>query len=192
MNLTDFPVLTIDSENPVGSFKNWLREFEISVELATLVLGTEEEDGQKQDVFRGRRKVLTLLYAIGDEGRDALESLGCDIQDASLGYDDIMTQLVKLYDREETEFVKTMRFVSAMQKDEERATRFLIRVTKLSRAIDFGSNNDGVRERLAVAITVKGLRSCSLRNKLFCKQELPWQELYEILKEEDCRKAENY
>ena len=44
MNLTDFPVLTIDSENPVGSFKNWLREFEISVELATLVLGTEEED----------------------------------------------------------------------------------------------------------------------------------------------------
>ena len=75
--------------------------------LISLRLGKETVKGQKLDVFRGRFKVLVLLYSIDENGQDVLYSGGCDAVDAYVTYDKVMTHLKNIFGTEETVDVKT-------------------------------------------------------------------------------------
>ena len=51
-------------------------------------------------------KVLALLYSIGEDGHDVLDSVGCYNMDASATYDS-MTNLRNNFGIEQTVYVKT-------------------------------------------------------------------------------------
>ena len=175
------PVLKLDSQNKTGSWKAWLRKFKLSIELISQRLGKENVNGQNLDVFRGRLKVLALLNSIGEDGLDALDSVGCDTMDDNLSYDDVMTHLRNIFGTEETVYVKTHRFVTASQTAGETETDFLLRVEKLSRCLDFGKS-DNVRQQFACVIAVNGLRESFLRTQLMEINGLTWKTLSDALR----------
>ena len=76
--------MKLDSQSKTGSWKAWLRKFKLRIELISQRLGNESVNRQKLDVFRGRLKVITLLYSIGEDGLDALDLVGCDTMDANV------------------------------------------------------------------------------------------------------------
>jgi len=156
LRLQDFPELKIDTDNVSGSWKNWLSEFELNVELVTLKLGTEKvsfkdstgnDQIKDENVFRGRIKLLALLHAIGKEGRD----------------------------------IKNMRFVTATQAAGENEGDYLLRIEKLSRTLNFGGDNN-IRKEFSLAIAVNGLRESSLRRQLMQRNDLDWEGLTNTLR----------
>ena len=46
-----------------------------------------------------------IIYTIGEDGQDALDSVGCDTMDANVSYDDVMTHLRNIFGTEETVYV---------------------------------------------------------------------------------------
>ena len=67
------PRLVIDPNDVTGSWKTWLDEFEIYVELKEVEMGTKtlQVEGERREValFTPRNKLLTLLKAIGKKLR---------------------------------------------------------------------------------------------------------------------------
>ena len=137
-NFSDFPVLEINSENVSGSWKSWLTEFQLSVEMVTMKLGKETVDEAEVNVFRGRMKLLALLHSIGKDGREILQYLGFDLQNANSTYEQAMEFLTGVYGNEENIYVKTMKFVTASQANSETECDYLLRVEKLSRNMNVG------------------------------------------------------
>ena len=82
---------------------------------------------------RGRRKVIALLQAIGDEGRQALHSQGFEVGDANLSYTQAMELLRRHYCLEDTIFVKMQKLVTARQAIGEHHRDYLLRIERLSR-----------------------------------------------------------
>ena len=70
---------------------------------------------------------------VGEDGLDALDSVGCDTMDDNLSYNDVMTHLRNIFSTEEMVYVKTHGFVTASQTPGETETDFLLRVEKLSK-----------------------------------------------------------
>lgn len=173
-SFNEFPRLNLRSEDRSGSWKSWLSEFQLCVEIVTLRLGYET--GTTNDKFAGRIKLLVLLKAIGKDGRDALTSVGFDMESQTSTYKQAMDQLKTIFDIEETVYVKTMKFVTASQTSGEKENEFLLRVEKLSRSMNFGVNED-FRKEFSLAIAVNGLRSASLRRQLMQQTDLTWNVL---------------
>jgi len=73
LNLNAFPKLILDEGKVAKSWNLWLTQFQLSVEVTSLDLGSEEVDGAQVNRFRGRTKLLTLLSAIGSEELDTLQ-----------------------------------------------------------------------------------------------------------------------
>ena len=73
INLKDFPQLVIDSNDVFSSWRSWLTEFRLCIEMAEMNMGTErviiDHEEQIVNVFRGRRKLVALLSSIGKDGR---------------------------------------------------------------------------------------------------------------------------
>lgn len=181
LNFNDFPVLHLDSRDVAGSYRSWLVEFKLSVEMTCLKLGKEEVEAEQLDIFRGRIKLLALLHSIGKDGREALQSLGFDMEDGEATFDDAMTLLQSVYKAEETVYVKTMKFVTVSQTLGENENEYLLRVEKLGRNMNFGANNE-LREEFSLALAVNGLREPSLRTQLMQKSDLTWKDLRDTLR----------
>lgn len=180
IDLTSFPKLKVTGSNVIGSWKSWLSQFEISVEMTTLNLGKEDVDGQGTmlDKFRGRSKLLALLGAIGSEGMDILTSLGFDLKNGDAdAYTAALDLLKGHYEREDSFYVKTMKFVTVSQAGGEDEREYLLRVEKLSRNMAFGAGNEELRKRFSVALAVNGLREHSIRRQLLQENDLQWDQL---------------
>ena len=76
VDLSAFPRLRLNAGDVTGSFRSWMTQFEIAVEVTTINLG---DDGDGNARFRGRTKLLALLSAIGSDGAETLQSLGFDV-----------------------------------------------------------------------------------------------------------------
>ena len=158
LDFNEFPKLVIaNDDNAPASWNAWLTNFKLSVEMVTLKLGKEKVGRTFKDVFRGRIKLLALLYAIGDHGKDALMNQGFDLLDQNASYDEAMQLLKNVYEKKEHVYVSTMKFVTAYQVCDENECEYLLRVEGLSRKMKFLCGNDNVREQFAVAIVVNGL-----------------------------------
>ena len=72
LDLNYFPKWKLDAGNVNASFQAWRRQFDIAIGVTTLNLGRERVDKTLVDVFRGRRKLLALLSAIGSDGIETL------------------------------------------------------------------------------------------------------------------------
>ena len=83
-----------------------------------------------------------IIYTIGEDGQDALDSVGCDAMNANITYAEVMTHLWNIFGTEETIYVKTHRFVTASQTAGENETDFLLRVEKLSQCLYLGKSDD--------------------------------------------------
>ena len=142
IDLSAFPKLVFNASDMTQSFKSWLSQFKISVELTTLSLGKETVASVQVDKFRGRTKLLALLGAIGSEGIELLQTLGFDIESNETdAYSDALKLLQDHFEREKSIYVRTMKFVTVAQAASENAVDYLLRVEKLSRTMGFG---DGV------------------------------------------------
>jgi hypothetical protein len=177
-----FAKLKLNANDVTGSWKNWLSEFELCVEMTTLKMGKETVASEQVDRFRGRLKLLALLHSVGKEGRDVLQSSGFNSGAEDSTYEQAMVLLKNLYDRQESVYVKTMRFVNVSQVLGEDEREYLLRVEKLSRNMDFGPTNDDLRKRFALALAVNGLREPSLRTQLMQEAELTWEKLTTTLR----------
>ena len=178
VDLSSFPKLKLDSNDVSGSWDSWLTQFEIAVELTTLNLGKEAVEAQQVDKFRGRSKLLALLGAIGAEGSAILKSQGFDVKNNTVeGYKSALDLLKGHYEREESFYVKTMKFVTVSQTCGEDERDYLLRVQTLSRDMGFGEASEDVRNRFAVALAVNGLRENSMRRQLLQENDLTWDQL---------------
>ena len=182
LDFNEFPKLVIANDNAPASWNAWLTNFKLSVEMVTLKLGKEKVGRTFKDVFRGRIKLLALLYAIGDHGKDALMNQGFDLHDQNASYDEAMQLLKNVYEKKEHVYVSTMKFVTAYQVCDENECEYLLRVEGLSRKMNFLCGNDDVRQQFAVAIVVNGLREKALRIELMQVPDLTWSRLMEILR----------
>ena len=193
VNLSSFPKLNLYPGNVGVSWDDWLTQFEIAVELATLNLGKEDVGGVQVDKFKGRPKLLALLGAIGNEGIATLKSLGFDMKNAEdNGYETSLDLLKEHYEKEESFYVKTMKFVTVSQACGEEERDYLLRVQKLSRDMGFGVNNEELRQRFAVALAVNGLNGNSLRLRLLEINDLKWDRLSAILKARQLARETDY
>ena len=179
VNLKDFPQLVIDSNDVFSSWRSWLTEFRLCIEMAEMNMGTErviiDHEEQVVNVFRGRRKLVALLSSIGKDGRQTLQSLGFDFEGEQATYERALDLLTGVYGVEETVYVKTMKFVTVSQAVGENETDYLLRVENLSRKLNFG--DDARRQEFALAIAVNGLRESSLRTQLMQRHDLDWATL---------------
>jgi hypothetical protein len=74
-----FPTLVLDSGNVSGSFRRCSTKYDIAIRYATLNAGKETVDSVEVSKFREESKLLVMLYAIGNDGVDVLESLQFDL-----------------------------------------------------------------------------------------------------------------
>jgi len=179
VDLSSFPKLKLNAQDVTTSWKHWLSQFEIAVELTTLNLGTVDDGhGHPIDVFRGRTKLLALLSSVGSEGMETLQSLGFDLQNNDINAYTIALDLLKgHYEREESRYVKTIKYVTVAQAIGEEERDYLLRVEKLSRTMEFGHANEQIRERFNVALAVNGLSDRHMRRMLLQENELTWANL---------------
>ena len=185
LDLSSFSRLVIDSSDVTGSWRRWKRAFSIEMEAKTLSVGAAR--------FTPRGKMLAFLCAIGDEGREALTSLGFDDEEDGATYEAAIQTLDTHYMREDSVFVRNNRFFSASQNAGEDERDFLLRVERYSRSTDFivsaihGVANENlpiarsvaenVRHDLAVLVAVNGFRDPVLRKELMQKRELDWNKV---------------
>lgn len=175
VDLSAFPRLRLNAGDVTGSFRSWMTQFEIAVEVTTINLG-DDNDGNAR--FRGRTKLLALLSAIGSDGVETLQSLGFDVaRNEDNAYDEALALMRTHYQREESFYVKTMKFVTASQACGEDEREYLLRVEKLSRTMGFGAQNNELRQRFAVAIAVNGLNESEVRKEMMAQANLTWEQL---------------
>ena len=113
VDLSSFPKLKLQAGDVTGSFRSWYTSFRIAVEVTGINLGVDNDNVER---FRGRTKLLVLLSAVGSDGVETLQSLGFDVDsDEVNAYDDALALLRTHYEREESIYVKTMKFVTVSQ-----------------------------------------------------------------------------
>ena len=119
VNLNDFPVLEVDESNRYESWRSWLINFNLSLEMATMNLGTETitgADGNQQvvNVFRGRRKLVALIGAVGEIGRRVLDSTRFDLAGAGT-YEDALEILTTHYGVKDSIYMRTVRVLQKVK-----------------------------------------------------------------------------
>ena len=173
-----FPKLQLVSSDMSGSFSKWLTRFTLCVEMTTLKLGRDDEGNVR---FTGQVKLLSLLNAIGDDGLDALTSVGFDRTNENANYENALDLLKQVYIREESDYVKTNKFVHAKQVASEDEVEYYHRVEKLGRACGYIADNE-IRTRLSVSIAVNGLRDSMWRKQLMAEADLTWDRFCTLCK----------
>ena len=173
----ELPILKLNNEDKAGSWKAWYRSFKLSIEMISLSLGTEKVNGEDVRVFRGRRKTLALLHAVGEAGQEALGSVGFDISDPAATYEEALAHLKEIYVTDESVYVRTNRLVTVSQAEGESETDYLLRVEKLSRDLDMNPDHDECRLQFTISIAVNGLRDSSLRTCLMMEGKMKWDAL---------------
>ncbi len=174
LDLSTFPKLKLDKDDLSGSFKMWLVQFRIVVEVTNMRLGKERVGDTDVDVLRGRIKLLVLLSAIGAVGLQTLQSVGFDLDSvAADSYDTAVNHLRTHYERQESYYDKAIKFATVSQACDEDEIEYLLRVEGLSRTVEFGAADD-LRQRFSVALAVSGLRDSSLRRSLLQEAEVSW------------------
>jgi len=178
VDLRAFPKLNL-SGNVAENWKSWYAQFAVAVEMTSINLGKEEVGGREVEVFRGRKKLLALLCAVGSDGMDTLTSLGFDVagNNDDNAFEEAINLLRGQYCRDESFYVKTIRFVTVSQAAGEGDMEYLLRIEKLSRAVEFGADNNELRLRFCVALAVNGLTDASTRKELLQVQNLTWDQL---------------
>lgn len=190
-----FPVLKIHTNNVSGDWNDWLTEFDLAIRMKNLEMGYEvttngSGDQVKISKFTEEAKLLVLLKSIGMEGRGTLISSGLNINGDEITYDKALEVLVNHYQREDSLYVRTQKFISVNQCADENYRDYMQRVERLSRTLDFftsitKTSHDalqGARESLALALCVTGLRDQHLRNELMADEELTWEKLGRLLR----------
>jgi len=184
-----FPLLEIRADDISGCWKRWFEEFSLVMEMKILDLGNETVNEQEVPVLRDRKKLLVLLHAIGGQGREAIRSQGFKENGADATYERALALLQRHFQREETVYVKTQKFVSVRQLAGEDNRDFLLRVERLGRQVcepntdnaDAVAAVNNIRENLCLTLAVNGLRDASIRTGLMSKTNLTWTALYDIL-----------
>jgi len=93
----------LDESNITKSWNSWLTQFKLSIEVASLNAGFEVVGYKQVSRFRGRRKRLALLGAVGSEGIDTLQLLGFDLNNnCDNEYELALHLLQSHYDRDDT------------------------------------------------------------------------------------------
>lgn len=115
-----FPKLKLTGDT-AESWRVWNTQFSIAAEMAVLDMGTEQVGENRLPKFRGRRKILALFSAIGNEGMETLQSLGFALDsNTDEEFDRALGLLRTHYAREDSFFVKTIRFVTVSQTEGKR------------------------------------------------------------------------
>lgn len=192
--MSGFPVLNLKSSDAARSWREFINEFELTVRLRTLEMGkvTVKVDGQdvQKPKFNEEAKLVALLKAVGEEGRETLSSEGLSITNADLTYEKALKVLKKNYERKESSYVRTQKFVTIVQTAGEDYGSYLCRVERLSRDLEFFNNENEeshkalqeARSSLALVIAVNGLREKALCRELIAKSDLNWTKLNDILR----------
>ena len=125
-----------------------------------------------------RSKIVALLRAVRQEGRDFLQSVGFDIRQRT--YDEALDLLDDHYSKEDNIFVKTEQFCFVRQTSGEDERDYLVRVERLSCDADLGTTEEA-RRHLCLVLTTNGLRDVNLRRELLARS-MNWAEFARILK----------
>ena len=132
-----FPTLRIDPKDVYGSWKLFVDRFSVAVRYEVCNKGTRTvgtgNQAQEVNIFNDEMKLCALLKAVSDEGFQALQAQGIDINSPELTYDQVMQALRNTYEREESLNVKLWNFSSARQQTGEDSRDYLRRVEHLSR-----------------------------------------------------------
>ena len=196
-----FPTLRIDPKDVYGSWKLFVDRFSVAVRYEVCNKGTKTvgngELAREVNIFNNEMKLCALLKAVSDEGFQALQAQGIDINSPELTYDQVMQALRNTYEREESLNVKLWNFSSARQQTGEDSRDYLRRVEHLSRttgifkarATDLSANQttaannelERVRKTMAQVIVVNGLQDLKLRRELMAQHDLTWENLCTIL-----------
>ena len=194
VKLSGFPALIIDPGDVSGSWRRWKTDFMLSIRLRAIEMGSRivrREDGEVEvPNFREEAKVLILLQAVGNEGRDILLAEGLTVESEGITFTEVMGVLCNHYEREESLYVKTQNFVGAQQLTGEDQRDYLKRVERLGRELDiFRSSNEQskadlekAREQLTLVIAVNGLRDQGTRRDMIANCDLTWKSLQNVLK----------
>ena len=190
MNFSGFPDLVINPGDVSNSWKRWRQEFLIAIELKTMELGTKIVESAPVENFTDRAKLLVLFRSIGQEGRDALTAMGFNVQNTEATYQQAWDLLDNHYEREDSIYMRTQKCVTVSQLSGEEERDYLLRVERLSRAVELVTSNDQTiktqqeqtRSRFAVVLAVNGLRDQGLRRELMQKKALTWEKLAECLR----------
>lgn len=194
-NSFDFPKLCIDPDNVNGSWQDFIKMFDIEMQIQSLTCGTKVvKNSEGQDttvpVFDNNLKCLALFRSIGIDGLQVFEAKGHDVRNNTLSYEEAIAVLQDHYSREENINVKTKNFVSVCQDATEDLRDYLLRVESLSRKLSYfthatkGTHKilQTARERMAVIVAVNGLCNTNLRIELMTQVDLTWSGLCNILK----------
>ena len=171
VDLSLFLKLKLQDGDVTGSFRSWYMSFRIAVEVTEINLGVDNDNVER---FRGRTKLLVLLSGVGSDGVETLQSLGFDVDSNE---DNTLALLSTHYEREESIYVKTMKFVTVSQAIGEDEKKYLLRVAKLSRSMGFDAGFEQWRQRFAVALAVNGLRESEVRKEMMAQADLTWEQL---------------
>ena len=166
----DFPTLKVSQSDISGTWASFRDEFLLSCEMKEVNLGRHE--------FDNRAKKLALMMSVGEEGRTTLRSLGFNFPTDT--FEEGWELLSSHYDREESIFVKTQKFVSVSQAAGEDARDYLLRVERLSRDVEFG-RADQTRRRFSLVLAINGLRDTALQQHLMSRENMDWDLLRRIL-----------
>lgn len=190
LNLSTFPKLEIKANDVAGSWRTFIRRFELEIEIKRRELGTHEINNVEVDVFDNESRLLALLKAIDLEGGDVLAAEGLNWGDGRITYDLALNALRRHYSREESVYVRTQKFVMVQQALGEDQRDYIKRVEKLSRNLDYFNNVNAAqhqalqvaRESLTLSLTVNGLRDTALKRELMATPDLNWVRLGDILR----------
>ena len=178
---TGYPKLVVGKLGD-GFWERFVRDMDLAIETVTDRRGTEIVDGAPVNVVRGRRKLVPLLRAIGDDGCEVLTGAGFVLGDAASTYEGAMAILQAHFGVQETMFVRGQRFLTASQTLGESNWEFMKRVEKLSRKANIHLNNEEVRLTTSLIVAVNGLRNRDLSTELIRTNDLTWANFSDILR----------
>lgn len=190
MSSVEFPSLEIRPDDVATSWKEFYDGFRLAAELAVVEMG--KVGNTDQDRFSPRLKLVTLLHQIRTTGRNTLEAEGLTLDTEGLTYERAIEVLRKHYEKTDSLYVKTQKFVMVRQYAGEDYGSYLLRVEKLSRELNYFKHSNQVtrealqeaRQNLALVLAVNGIRDAMLCRELMAR-DLNWDTLGTILRARD-------
>ena len=185
------PVFVIRHDDVAGSWKEWYDEFDLGIRVKEIEMGVERVGSENVSRFTPDMKKLILFKCIGAEGRNTLAAEGITIENlGDQSYENMVQSLRRHYNRAESLYVRTQKFVTVRQNAGEDYSSYLLRVEKLSRSLEFFSSRtadthaalQGARTNLALVLAVNGLRDQALCKQLIATPNLTWESLGNLLR----------
>lgn len=190
VSFSGFDMLVVDHENVTGSWRKWFWQFDLEIDMKVMQCGTELISGVQTAKFNNRAKLLALVKHVGEEGMNVLRSSGFDVKAPASTYEAALELLKGHFERDESDFVKTQKFVTVRQGISENNRDYLLRVDQLSRNLDLATSENAqinaaqevIRRKFALVLAVNGLVDVNARKELMQKADLNWDNMSELLK----------